>query len=328
MVVVKNIKSSDDILTFEVDNKSCEYKLSLCNGLRRIILSEIDLFCLDENKINFEENNSVLNNEFLKHRLSLIPFICDKNYDYEKLVIRCIAKNESENIKSVYSSDFEIYDEDTQTKLNIKNYLKYPNILFSKLQNNEYFSFEARFSKGNAFKYGAQYCPVSSCVVTFKKDENQIKEITKGYSETEKKSFNLLDSERIYKLNKTGEPEIFEFRIESIGFYETKTIIKKAIDILKEKVDYFKDKLDDLEFVNSFFELRLYESNDTIGNLISSYLLDVDEISYSGYLIEHPLKNEVLFKFKTSLNKKSLIDKIKIKLKEINGLLDKLKKEF
>ena len=44
--------------------------------------------------------------------------------------------------------------------------------------------------------------------------------------------------------------------------------------------------------------------------------------------INYPLKNEVLFKFKTSLNKKSLIDKIKIKLKEINGLLDKLRKEF
>ena len=47
MVVVKNIKSSNEILTFEIDNKSSEYKLSLCNGIRRIILSEIELFCLD-----------------------------------------------------------------------------------------------------------------------------------------------------------------------------------------------------------------------------------------------------------------------------------------
>ena len=328
MVVVKNIKSSNEILTFEIDNKSSEYKLSLCNGIRRIILSEIELFCLDENKTIFEENNSILNNEFLKHRLSLIPFICDKNYDYEKLVVRCVVKNESENIKSIYASDFEIYDESTDTKLNIKNYIKYPNILFAKLQNNQYFSFEARFSKGKSIENGAQYCPVSGCVVTFKKDENKIKEITDGFSESDKKSFNLLENQKIYKKNKSGEPEIFEFQIESIGFYEPKTIVKKAIEILKEKFNNLKENFEEIEFINDFYQIRIYESNDTIGNLISSYIQDIKDVTYSGYLIEHPLKNEVLLKFKTTLNKKSFIDNINSKIKEINGLLDKLKKDF
>lgn len=328
MVIVKNIKSSNDLLTFEIDNKSSEYKLSLCNGLRRVILSEIEVFCLDENKINFEENNSILNNEFLKHRLSLIPFICDKNYDYDKLVVRCIAKNDSENIKSVYASDFEIYDESTETKLNIKNYVKYPNILFAKLQNNQYFSFEAKFSKGKSSENGAQYCPVSSCVVTFKKDENKIKDITKDFSEQDKKSFSLLEDQRIFKKNKSGEPEIFEFQIESIGFYENKTIIKKGIDVLKEKINNLKEIFNEIELVNDFYQIRVSESNDTVGNLLSSYVQEIKDVNYSGYLIEHPLKNEVLFKFKTTLTKKNFIDNVISKIKEINGLLDKLKKDF
>ena len=328
MVIAKNIKSTNDILTFEIDNKSNDYKLSLCSGLRRVILSEIELYCLDENKIHFEENNSILNNEFLKHRLILIPFICDKNYDYEKLVVRCVAKNESENIKNIYVHDFEIFDESTDIKLDINKYVKYPNILFAKLQNNQYFSFEARFTKGNALKYGSQYCPVSCCVVTFKKDEDKIKEVTKGLSESDRKSFNLLESQRIYKKNKLGDPEIFEFQIESIGFMDTKILIKKGIDILKDKISNLKDKFENIEYDNNYYQLKVYESNDTIGNLISSYIQDIDDISYSGYLIEHPLKEEVLFKFKTTLTKKNMLDKINNKLKEINNLLDKLKKDF
>ena len=328
MVVAKNIKYSDDNLTFELDNKSNDFKISLCNAIRRILLSEIETYCLDEEKIEFVENNSILNNEFLKHRLSLIPFICDKNYEYEKLVIRCMANNDSENIKSIYVNDFEIYDETTETKLNIKNYLKYPNILFTKIQNNQYFSFEARFSKGISFKNGSKHCPVSSCVVTFKKDENKIKEVTKTMSENDKKSFNLLENQKLFKKNKLGHPEIYEFNIESIGFYDGKTLIKKAIDILNEKLNEAKDKFTEIEFKDNFYELRMNECNDTIGNLVSSYLQDIDEVSYSGYLIEHPLKNEVLLKLKTSLSKKNLIDKINSKIKEINNLLNKIKKDF
>lgn len=66
----------------------CEYKLrnisiSLANAFRRIMLSEIPIVSFDDNSdnnsITIKTNKSALHNEFIAHRLSLIPICMYKN---------------------------------------------------------------------------------------------------------------------------------------------------------------------------------------------------------------------------------------------------------
>ena len=152
--------------------------------------------------------------------------------------------------------------------------------------------------------------------------------MTKEMDEEQKKSFMLLENQKIIKKNKGGMPDTYQFQIESIGFYDSKTLIKKAIDILKNKLNECSKLFEEIEINKEFYQILLTDCNDTIGNLISSYVQDIKEVSYSGYLIEHPLKEHVIFKFKSTLSKKDLINKINLKLKEVNGLLEKINKEI
>jgi len=328
MPYIKNINTIENSLKFEIDNHSNNFKISFTNALRRIILSEINTWAIDEHKINFIENNSILNNEFLKHRLGLIPIASNKELKYENLVISCNVKNEEETIKSIYVSDFEIYDEIEDKTYDIKDFVKYPNILFAKLQNNEYFSFNSRLSNKTAQEGGAQYCPVSTCIVTFKHDEEDLKNNINQIDKNEQESFIINNQEKIYKKNNQGNPLIFEINIETIGFYENKSIIEKGLTILEEKINLYDECCKDIELENGFYILKINNQNDTLGNLISSYINDEKDIQFSGYIIEHPLYENIILKIKTDLNKTDLLKLISEKNNYIKELIQTLKKEL
>jgi DNA-directed RNA polymerase subunit L len=334
MTYIKNIKVNKNSLQFEINNASNDFKISFTNALRRIILSDITTWALDEKKIEFIENNSLLNNEFLKHRLSLIPFNNESDkVNYENLVISCSVKNESEDIRSIYVSDFEIYDEILDEHYDIADFVEHTNILFAKLQNNEYFTFNAHFSnnssyEGNKKQCGAQHCCVSTCIVTFKHDENIVKDTLKSVEKDEKDSFIINNKEKMYKKTDMGNPDVLEMNIESIGFYEVKNILKKGLVIMEEKINSYQDKLKDFEFTNGFYILNLENENDTLGNLVSSYINDEKEILFSGYIIEHPLYENVILKIKTELKKDDLIKVIIKNNNYLKEIINKLIKEI
>lgn len=64
---IENIREKDGSLRFNI----CNTKLAVVNGLRRIILSDIPTLALDAFII--EKNNTVFDDAYLTHRMSLIP---------------------------------------------------------------------------------------------------------------------------------------------------------------------------------------------------------------------------------------------------------------
>lgn len=326
----KDSKSSP-ILSFQVNNENNDFLISFMNGLRRTILSDIPIWTIDEEKIEFSENNSLLNNEFLKHRLILIPFLNeDPSISYDHIRVECAVKNESENIKSIYVSDFKLFNEDTETELYIKKYLStdYEDILFAKLKYNEYFSFQAKFTQNTSHRGGAQYCPVSTCSVTFEHDESELINQLKQMDKNEQNIFKINNQQKLYKKNKFGNPHTFLMNIESIGYLTNHQIIKKALSIIKQKIESYQEKIKDYTLENGFYLLSLDHENDTLGNLISSYINDEKDISFSGYNIEHPLYEVVKLKIKTELSKEKLIELLTKKNKFLIDLIDKFMKEF
>lgn len=70
---IEILESSEDYLKFNVEN----IDLSLANSLRRIMISEVPTMAIELVKI--VNNTSCLNDEYIAHRLGLIP-LCNFSF--------------------------------------------------------------------------------------------------------------------------------------------------------------------------------------------------------------------------------------------------------
>lgn len=341
MKFITNLKSNNDLITFHLNNISKEIKISYANAIRRIIISDLYTYTIDNNSIEFYTNNSMLNNDFLRKRLELIPIISDlNNINYDDIIISCKKDNEQDDIINIYINDFVCKDKNDNIIEN-KIIFKQLNILFSKLNKNQSIAFECKLKKSNAYYSGSSFSPVSVCYYTFKIDNKKVKEITNEMDEKQKKVFLCQDVERIYEKNDLGEPHTYEFYIESIGFYNINDIFKLGINSLKEKLnslmsEFLNDKskkitiLDNDDENNEFTRFLIDHENDTIGNLLSSYVSFHKDIFYCGYLIEHPLKNNIIFKIKLKKdnNINNIINVINSVINDLIKLSDNILNEY
>ena len=340
MSYISNFKVKKDFLNFDLNNKSNEIKISLANAIRRTIISDISTYEIDEKTVIFYTNNSILNNEFLAHRLSLVPIISNiENMNYDKIIISCNKNNDNENIESIYVKDFVCTNSDNNEVIENELIFKYPNILFSKLKYNQELIFEAKLIKNNAENGGSCFCPVSTCIYTFKIDEMLVKKAHEKMTSEEKRSFNTLENQRLYELNAFGNPQVYQFSIESIGFYEPKHILLLGLNLLIENLNNLK-----LEFKNKkskkvvlaeneenpdFFYFLIDDENETLGNLLSTYITYDENVFFCGYIIEHPLKRNVLIKIKlkNDNNLENVLLVIEKNIDYINTILNSIGKE-
>ena len=92
-IYVSSKKEENDTLHFTLKG----INVSIANGLRRVILSDIPIvgfkgFPHENNDINIHKNTTRLNNEILKQRISCIPIHKIKPSDtYDKLVFEISA---------------------------------------------------------------------------------------------------------------------------------------------------------------------------------------------------------------------------------------------
>ena len=77
---IKNIDEREGNFIFKKIDRS------IINALRRILISDVPSYCLDT--INLRKNNSYMNDDFLSHRIGLIPFVF-----YQKKNLFGIRKN-------------------------------------------------------------------------------------------------------------------------------------------------------------------------------------------------------------------------------------------
>lgn len=315
MTKVKNYKHHNISLSFEINNEKGDIKISFVNALRRVLISHLKCYTINCEETKFLENNSIFNNEFLKARLCLIPILSSKDINYDQLMISCNVKNNNEQIKSVYVKDFKIKNYVNGEIYKIEDFCIYPDLLFTKLQENQEINFEGHLKYSDAFEGGSSHSTVSGCVCTFK-------------NEKESQDQNILEKQKNYDLNKKGDPKIYEFSLENIGFYKSHELIDKAICTLIEKLNKLRNKFQNCTYENEYYLFQVNDENDTLGNLFSSYLMDESSILYSAYIFEHPLKNNIILKIKSDTKKDNLliimnknIDKIINLLKELNKQL-------
>lgn len=114
---------------YRVDFRLTAVDLAFANSLRRTILAEVPTLALD--LIEIESNTSVLPDEFLAHRLGMIPlnsYNCDQDLDYtrdcdcEDHCVRCsvtlsLHARCGSGIMSVYARDLIVVGERINEKI-------------------------------------------------------------------------------------------------------------------------------------------------------------------------------------------------------------------
>jgi len=313
------------VLQFTVSNINVSY----ANAIRRVILSEVPTvvfrtFPHEKNDANFEINTGRLNNEILKQRLSCIPIhIVDLDTPLENYIMEVDINNDSDIMIYVTTKDFKIRNAETNVFLNDAQL----NIIFPpdpishqyvdfcrlrpKLSDSipgERLKLNCKFSWGTAKENGcfnvvstSTYANTPNYIEIEKLEQAKKIEFEEKYpDDSEEVLYQLqdwknLDAKRIY------EPDSFDFKIETVGVFDNKSIVKKALNILIKKLEGIIDLYstqnnlikDSEATIPNSFDIILEQDDYTIGKILEytlykTYYLDTPSLTYCGFRKPHP----------------------------------------
>lgn len=342
---IEKITEDNDTLTFTLR----DVNVSLANGLRRTILSDIPCVVFktipyEENKCNIKINTTRLNNEILKQRLSCIPIhISDLKMPLQNYILEVNVDNLTDTIIYVTTEDFKIKNLMTNHYLSEKDQKAIfpPNNLtgyyidFARLRPKisheipgEKLNLTCELSIGTAKQDGMFNC-VSTCSYGFTQDDETIEtELTKKIQEWkdnglskdeiifESKNWRLLDGQRIVKRDS------FDFIIQTVGVFTNQEIIRKACDILIDKLDLLNTSIDtdDLKITPSentmpnSYDVTLENEDYTIGKVLEYFLYSkfyegTKSLSFCGFKKMHPHDKDSIIR----IAYKEELDKMAIK---------------
>ena len=326
-----NIVSEDNTLTFHLKNIDNTVPISVANAVRRILISEINSVGIDKDSINIFNNRTVLNNDFIKERLSFLPIKHTDNFvDY---TFKLDIENNELELKEIYAKDIEVYE--NSTKVVADKIFVYPDALFTKLKFSNKLHFEAKLKLSTNKEDGSVFNPTCVSLYRFEKDDIKIKEqLSKLETEDEKLEFELGESERYYKKNEFDQPECYHFEIETIGGLESTKIVNKGLEVLKSKLLLLKGYITEenttkvikskSKHMKDAIDYKIFNEDDTLGNIMTYQLHNNSSVNYAGYYIPHPNDNLIVIRVLADDTDKEM-------LKEIDNLvsvIDNLIKEW
>lgn len=345
--------------TFEIH----DVDLSIVNAIRRIIQSEVQTVGFlgepaDESTIKVHSNNGPLHNEFISHRVGLIPiqFPEEEIHAYEDGSLRIeldVHHDKTGGMRNVTTHDFIAFRNDTQvpTKDLVKmfpvNHITKDPVLITKLRTGEHLHLTASAIK-NAGKKHASFSPVSLCTFFYKQDDATAASLEKN---------DILSQERAYIKNEFGDPTVFVFSLESESGISPKYLIAESLEILMKKLDDARSniinrvdedstengqpasvsitKKDDVE---NTFEILFRNEDDTLGAFLQS-LLHTDyvrrkmaigdrSLMYAGYFCPHPLDPSMIlrisFQQETTTSVKECEEFLKAAMQRMHTLLNEI----
>jgi len=287
--------------------------LSVANALRRVLLTDIPNLGFrgegDELSIEITHNDGPLHNEFMAHRIGMIPIHLtyaehqESEAEAEWSFELDVATTSGEK-RNVTTHDFKVFKNGTPlphsetARLFPADEVTRDAILITRLRENERLAFTAKPVRSTAREHSG-FSPVSMCTYQFIVDPEAAQQFTLP-----------LDKERAYFKNKRGDPTRIHFAIESEGALTPKQLVHMAFDVLNEKLERTKNILSgnaDGEgfLVSRFaqngtkgFEFVFNNEDDTLGNLLQSLIYNETLrkreqlppiVSYVGYFCPHPL---------------------------------------
>ena len=390
---------------FEIGNVNT----SMVNGIRRTIISDIKTVGFrtepyEASQVNIIANDTPLHNQFVLHRISLIPIHIAKpdKFDVDDYLFIIDVVNDTNSIIDITTEDFKIKRISTNKFLPEEEVKKFfpPDpitgdyILIDRLRP-KYFvpsktlSQEVIDEMGKVFtkktddvmrfhiegkacisngKENGHFCPTSCAAYINTVDNDKAKLGLKNYidkqleiakdtnvsamtTEQLTRRFDLTEKARYFYTNNKDEPNVFTFKIETVGVIPPLIIFHRSIDILKEKINNFVSNLinnnEDVITINPSSQLNggydiiIKDEDDTLGNILQTHLCllyadytipkEQRKLQFIGYKRPHPLENHIILALHGSSNEKMptlITDIIKPGCQQIIKVFNKIQSEL
>ncbi len=244
---VKVTALTEERIKFTLSN--CD--LSMANSLRRIMLSEVPTICID--LVEFECNTSVLPDEFVAHRLGLVPLLSglakEFKYSRECSCMQSCPKCSVELTLSVRCSEDSTRDVTSQELISSHEEVRpvhgpaTAGILLLKLRKGQAIKMRCIAKKGVG-KEHAKWSPVAT--VAFEYDPDNLLRHSNFWVEddvnaewphslhTETNAFP--DATNGLPFDPSAEPTVFYFDVEGTGALRPEAILLQAITVLQAKL--------------------------------------------------------------------------------------------
>jgi DNA-directed RNA polymerase subunit L len=290
-------------------------------------------------------------NELLAHRISLIPIhgVDPSTYDPDRYVFKINVENSSPNQMDVEASHIQVFERRKAADLSeslveipgkdffVPHHLTKRTCLITSLPGKRTsltpaLQVEMRATVGTG-KEHARFIPTSQATYGYTVDTNterrnayfekwliahkNVDPDSLKQDETRRgeldREFRTMQINRIYKIDEKGEPNSFDFEIESIGTMAPRAIVERALNGLIKMCEPYMS-LDSGDLPDSIsvtpsnaqlpgFDFLLKGEDHTFGNMIQTWLVENHvegdarpSISFAGYKIPHPLKDEMLLR--------------------------------
>lgn len=362
-VVENSIQDKKGVLEFTIKNVN----VSIVNGLRRTLLTNIASSVIDSKQSEFYTNTGRLHNEILKQRLDCIPVHIKDTSVLSDLLLEVDMTNDTDMLMYLTTKDFKIKNISTDTYLTDEAVEKiFPPckltksfVLFSRLRPKisndipgEKLHFTARFKEGTAKENGA-YNVVSIAAYANTPDKSRQSEhwdeieerlTEKGLNQKdidyERKNWYTLGAKRIYL------KDSFDFKCQSVGVYSNLELINLACDKIKEQLQDVHDKCSSQIYDINIRSTAMKNSADfilqgydyTIGKIIEYvlheeyYKKNENLLSYIGFIKNHPHDDYSIIRFafkeEDDFNKENIYNLVMYSCSKAQEIYDAIKEYF
>lgn len=189
-------KANDDVVEFTLTGLTT----AQANALRRIAIASLPVFAVDS--VTFYENDSALSDEYIAHRIALVPITTPDGFDEKDVVLFAL---DAEGPKTVYSKSMK----SNEAKVSVAN----EGIPIMVLGGNQRLRLEAKARLGN----GREHAKFQPGLVTYGKEGDSYRFYVESFGAMSAKDMVV------------KAVEILEEKLEEFG-----EALKKAIKEAKE----------------------------------------------------------------------------------------------